>query len=246
MKHFIFAVILLLSVGLLGACTGSGDVTTATGVTKATDTPTNTADTPGALPPLVKVRGDVYKDTGYVNSGMKCGTADGTIRTSVDVTKTPSNNDESNFGTGFEYQTWEPGYLNVKRGERWILFQDIAMNSTLMPKGVANFRAEVKESDTDRLMVQVVQVPPEYAWIFTKGQNRPELDVNNLKPIALPVDNLDYTKDGKTVDATGLTGKTVTVWFDGTISGTEPEMSYPAQLGQVYKIKVIEGTRKGA
>lgn len=239
MKHFIFAVILLLSVGLLGACTDSEDVTTATGVTKATDTPTSTANTPGALPPLVQVRGEVYKDTGYVNSGVTCGTADGTIRTSVDVTKTPSTDDESNFGTGFEYQTWEPGYLNVKRGERWILFQDIAMNSTLMPKGVANFRAEVKESTADRLMVQVTQVPPEYARIFTKGQKQPELDVNSLKPIALPVDNLDYTKDGTTVDATGLTGKIVTVWFDGTISGTEPEMSYPAQLGQVYKIEVI-------
>ena len=72
MKHFIFAVILLLSVGLLGACAGSGDDTTATGVTKATDMPTNTADTPGALPPLVQVRGEVYKDTGYVNSGVTC------------------------------------------------------------------------------------------------------------------------------------------------------------------------------
>ncbi|WP_298636082.1 hypothetical protein [uncultured Mobiluncus sp.] len=112
------------------------------------------------------------------------------------------------------------------------------MNSTLMPKGVANFRAEVKESYTDRLMVQVVQVPPEYAWIFTKGQNQPDLDVNSLKPIDLPVDNLDYTKDGTTVDATGLTGKIVTVWFDGTISGTEPQMSSLAQLGQVYKIEV--------
>jgi len=70
MKHLIFAVILLLSVGLLGACAGSGDATTATDVTKATDMPTDTADTPGALPPLVQVRGDVYKDTGYVNSGM--------------------------------------------------------------------------------------------------------------------------------------------------------------------------------
>lgn len=246
MKHFIFAVILLLSVGLLGACTGDGNATRATDVTKATDMPANTADTPGALPPMVQVRGDVYRDTGYVNSGVTCGTADGTILTSVDVTKAPSADDESNFGTGYEYQTWEPGYLNVKRGERWILFQDIAMNSTLMPKGVANFRADVKESDADRLMVQVVQVPPEYAWIFTRGQNRPDLDVTSLKPIALPVDNLDYTKDGKTVEGTGLTGKTVTVWFDGTISGTEPEMSSPARLGQVYKIEVREDTQKGA
>ncbi len=52
-------------------------------------------------PPLVKVAGTVYVDTGYQNAMVTCGTADGEIKTTVKETKRPANNDESNFGKGY-------------------------------------------------------------------------------------------------------------------------------------------------
>lgn len=69
-------------------------------------------------PPMVKVAGVVYRDTGYVNAMVTCGTADGEIRTTVDGTKKPANDDESNFGKGYSYQIWDKGYINVRVNNR--------------------------------------------------------------------------------------------------------------------------------
>ena len=239
----------LAAVALLGACTGSAgggkngaqtldarDLPVEK-VTDASTTPT-LAETLNAMPPQVKVRGQVYQDTGYVNSAVTCGTTSGKIVSSVDSWKTPEKDDESNFGVGFGYQRWDPGYLNVRKGDKWLMFQDIAMNSSTIPQGVANFSAKVVETDEDRLLVRVSEIPEEYKWVFAQKSQTTPPDKNLIKPIALPIDNLDYSKDGKTVTAEGLKGKTVKVWFDGTVTKTEPEMSYPAQLGKVYKIVV--------
>lgn len=43
----------------------------------------------GNYPPMVKVAGVVYKDTGYENAMVTCGTADGEIKTTVDGKKMP-------------------------------------------------------------------------------------------------------------------------------------------------------------
>lgn len=250
----------LAVVALLGACTGSagggkngaqatdnGDLSVEkvsdvgdTGGESVNDRGAKSSglETHSARPPQVKVRGQVYQDTGYVNSAVTCGTTSGKIVSSVDSWKTPEKDDESNFGVGFGYQRWDPGYLNVRKGDKWLMFQDIAMNSSTIPQGVANFSAKVVETDEDRLLVRVSEIPEEYKWVFAQKSQTTPPDKNLIKPIALPIDNLDYSKDGKTVTAEGLKGKTVKVWFDGTVTKTEPEMSYPAQLGKVYKIVV--------
>ena len=76
-------------------------------------------------PPMVKVNGTIYVDTGYENAMVTCGTADGQIKTTVDGRKIPSKDDESNFGKGYGYQVWENGYINVQIDNRWILFRDL-------------------------------------------------------------------------------------------------------------------------
>ena len=180
------------------------------------------------LPPMVKVKGIIYKNTGYQNGMVTCGTADGEIKTTVEATKEPERDDESNFGKGYEYQSWEDGYINVEIDNKWMLFKDIALkdNEEEIPKWVCHFTAEVISTEEDSLMVQATEIDDEFYFkkILTK-------------PIALPVDNLRHEKDG-VLTTEGLEGKTVEVYFGGEIEHTEPESSLPISIGDVYRIEV--------
>lgn len=181
------------------------------------------------LPPTVMVDGRLYTDMGYVNSSVTCGTPDGVITSSVDPSKTPEKDNESNFGMGYEYQLWDSACINVKINDKWIIFQDMAISSRTIPDCVAHFTAEVTETEDDSLLVIVTDIPDKFDWLLG------EL----IKPVRLPIDNPVYTKDGKTATAEGLKGKEVEVWFDGILENDNPLMSSPAKLGKVYKISVI-------
>lgn len=180
------------------------------------------------LPPMVKVKGIIYKNTGYQNAMVTCGTADGEIKTTVEATKEPERDDESNFGKGYEYQSWEDGYINVKIDNKWMLFKDLGLKykEDEIPKWVGHFTAEVISTEEDSLMVQATEIDDEF--FFKKVLT---------KPIALPIDNLRHEKDG-VLTTEGLEGKTVEVYFGGEIEHTEPESSLPISIGDVYRIEI--------
>ncbi len=179
-------------------------------------------------PPMVKVKGKIYVDTGYENAMVTCGTADGQIKTTVDGKKMPSKEDESNFGKGYGYQIWEDGYINVQIDNRWILFRDLdqKVESREIPEWVAHFTGKVIKTEEDSLMVETTQIDDRFYFkrIMTK-------------PISLSIENLNYSKDGK-VTTEGLRGKTVEVYFGGKIKNTEPENSAPIFLENIYRIIV--------
>lgn len=66
----------------------------------------------------------LYKDTGKINTEMKCGTMDGKILTSVDESEMPDNDDESNFGTGYEYQIGEKD-ITVEIDDKYYIFEKV-------------------------------------------------------------------------------------------------------------------------
>jgi len=180
------------------------------------------------LPPMVKVKGIIYKNTGYQNAMVTCGTADGEIKTTVEATKEPERDDESNFGKGYEYQSWEDGYINVEIDNKWMLFKDLALkdNEDEIPKWVGHFTGKVISVEEDSIMVQATEIDDEFYFkkLFTK-------------PIVLAIDNLRHEKDG-VVSTEGLEGKFVEVYFGGEIEHTEPESSLPISIGDVYRIDV--------
>lgn len=179
-------------------------------------------------PPMVKVKGKIYVDTGYENAMVTCGTADGQIKTTVDGKKMPSKEDESNFGKGYGYQIWEDGYINVQIDNRWILFRDLDLKvkSREIPEWVARFTGKVINTEEDSLMVEATQIDDRFYFkkIITK-------------PISLSIENLNYSKDGK-VTTEDLQGKTVEVYFGGKIKNIEPENSAPIFLENIYRIIV--------
>lgn len=176
-----------------------------------------------AYPKAVKVSGIVYEDTGYENSMVTCGTADGEIKTAVSEKEMPVNDDESNFGTGYGYQVWEEGYINVEIDNKWILFKDIELkDDDSIPKYVAHFTAKITQADEDAIMVEATHVDEEFYFkeLLTK-------------PISLPLDAF-----GDSADIKDLAGKTVEIYFGGEIKNTEPESSVPIHLEKIYRIDV--------
>ena len=75
--------------------------------------PDLTESHPIANPPCVMVDGILYQDTGFVDSMVRCGNMDGEIDSAVDATELPSENNQSNFGTGMSYQRSSEGQLIV-------------------------------------------------------------------------------------------------------------------------------------
>lgn len=181
-----------------------------------------------ALPPMVKVEDHIYIDTGYVNSMVKCGTADGKINSTVSTSESPSANDQGNFGPGYDYQFSDSGYISLKIDDRWIIFRDIAISYNGPPKMVANFTAKVIGTDEDRLLVEVTSYTEEFLFMDQVE-----------KPVSLEIENLDYSKDGR-VTTQGLEGRSVKVFFNGDLINTDPLTSSPARLGQIYKIEVLD------
>lgn len=73
--------------------------------------------------PMVMVDGKLYYDTGEEsNMDARCGVMDGEITSSVDGSEIPSEDNQSNFGTGFGYQYGDNDTLEICMNGKWIIF----------------------------------------------------------------------------------------------------------------------------
>ncbi|MBS4960820.1 MAG: hypothetical protein KHZ62_08400 [Clostridiales bacterium] len=217
MKKAIYLLVLSMVFGLAGCGKSqenekpvSGNVSTQTEHEDNRDAVQNgqTADQ-GAYPPCVMVDGVVYKDTGYVASMAGCGTMDGEIVSTVAATDLPSENNQSNFGSGYQYQRSSEGQIIVVIDGERIIFRDIEKDETSIPREVINFNAEVKEI-TGNGQLLVTHVSTAEGFQMSNG---------------------DYYVSTENLAEDVQVGDMVTIWFNGMI-----EETYPAQLGVVYRI----------
>lgn len=76
------------------------------------------------LIPMVMVNGELYLDTGHESSvEARCEMMDGEITSSVDGSEQPTENDQSNFGTGFGYQYGsQEGLIEIFMNDKWWVF----------------------------------------------------------------------------------------------------------------------------
>ena len=92
MKRFLFLIMAIVAV-LSVACTKAGTNEIINTDKQSASAPVRKSasghkeKTEHNYPPMVKVAGVVYVDTGYENAMATCGTADGEIKTAVDWTK---------------------------------------------------------------------------------------------------------------------------------------------------------------
>jgi len=80
---------------------------------------------PGDRIPMVMVDGVLYYDTGRESTMEgRCGMMDGEITSSVDASQIPTEDNQSNFGTGFYYQYGINNSIEVQlEGGNWYVFQ---------------------------------------------------------------------------------------------------------------------------
>lgn len=163
-------------------------------------------------PPCVMVDNVVYQDTGFVSSMPSYGAVDGEIVSTVDSTEMPSENDQSNFGSGYQYQRISEDQIIVIINGKRIIFRNTEPNDTSIPTEVINFNAKVKEIKGGALLVSHISTAEGF-----------QMDGGDFY---VPIDNL--VEDVQV-------GDIVTIWFDGRI-----EETYPAELGEVYRIVKAE------
>ncbi len=218
MKKVIYLLVLCMVLGLTGCGRSqengknmSENVSTETKNEENSEVAQNgqTADTE-TYPPCVMVDGIIYKDTGYVSSMPGCGNMDGEITSTVDETDLPEENNQSNFGSGYQYQRSSEGQLIVVIDGNRIIFRDIEKNDTSIPMEVINFNAEVKGITDDGDLLVTHKSTAEGFQQMNDGE---------------------YYVSTENLEEDIQVGDIITIWFDGTILET-----YPAQLGVVYRI----------
>lgn len=100
-----------------------------------------------ALTPMVMVGGVLYFDTGRESTiDGRCGTPDGEITSTVDVTERPVKNDQSNFGAGFAYQYGEEETIEIERDGKWWVYESEMKRET---RNQENFEKAASEQPAD-------------------------------------------------------------------------------------------------
>ena len=74
--------------------------------------------------PMVRVNGKLYYDTGRESTIRgRCGNMDGGITSTVDGTEVPTEDNQSNFGSGFGYQYGADDTIEIYMNEKWFVFE---------------------------------------------------------------------------------------------------------------------------
>ena len=178
--------------------------------------PTETINTPEERNwdriPTVMIDGVLYESTGYISSAIGCGNMDGKITSTVEGNEAPKKNDQSNFGTGYDYQRSSEGQIVVVMDGMKVIFRDPEHSFTVdIPEEVLNFNAKVLEVRNGSLLVSFISTPDIFTPPFT-GQCVVRVNPQILK---------------EEVKA----GDTVRVWFDGLV-----QEIYPPILPNVYRV----------
>lgn len=76
------------------------------------------------LIPMVMVNGELYLDTGHESTAeARCGMMDGKITSEVDGSEKPTEDNQSNFGTGYGYQYGsQEGIIEIYMNDKWMVF----------------------------------------------------------------------------------------------------------------------------
>ena len=113
MKKILTLCLTLLLLISITACSGEKNITTAE------------LNTPVQEPKkMIFLDGELYIETGKEGDQNRlCGTPDGIISTTVSINNTPTQENQSNFGTGFGYQRTCDCEIDVLIDGKWQVFQ---------------------------------------------------------------------------------------------------------------------------
>lgn len=89
------------------------------------ETPPSDETTPVSTPSMLMVDNILYIFSGEESTLIgRCGVMDGEITSTVAVGETPTENNQSNFGTGYGYQSTGYGTIEVYIDDAWVIFRE--------------------------------------------------------------------------------------------------------------------------
>lgn len=141
-------------------------------------------------PRYVMIKSKLYEDTGEINKNMNCGTMDGKILTTVDAKEMPKKDNESNFGTGYEYQIGgEDGSITVKIDDKCLIFKEVKEEEKTEDKK-DDKKDEKKEEVKKEAKVELV---PEDQW--TEEEKKFFESAEALQEVAVDLLNAGLKED---------------------------------------------------
>lgn len=119
-------------------------------------------------PQVVMINGQLYYNTGKTNNIPRCGVMDGEILYSVETNIIPNRDNQSNFGTGYEYQLGAENTIDVFINDNWYIFNIFAEEELFEYNGIWYKSSELSSdtirwlqlSETDRMLSSYF--PPEF------------------------------------------------------------------------------------
>lgn len=116
-----------VSADIMGVESQAGDIVGAGATAAAAD---NTAGgVPAEVGELLRVRGQLYRNTGDTHNVLRCGMLDGRIASQVTAEEIPAEDDQSNFGVGFGYQYGGKNTIEVNMNDNWYVFRKVFVDS---------------------------------------------------------------------------------------------------------------------
>lgn len=124
--------------------------------------------------PIVMVKGKLYSATGEISTLIgRCGNLDGEIKSTVYENQIPTENDQSNFGSGYGYQfaPYDDGVaVEVYIDDQWWVFKAMEDKTSVEAR---NPYADIKVEDIQSVTVEV----------FPPGTTAPVTDLDEGVPV---------------------------------------------------------------
>lgn len=74
--------------------------------------------------PMLMINGELYFDTNHESDiNGRCGVIDGEISSTVGGSEIPTQDNQSNFGTGYEYQFIDENNIDIYMNKKWMRFE---------------------------------------------------------------------------------------------------------------------------
>jgi len=147
------------------------------------------------LIPMVMINGEIYIDTGKESTVTgRCGVMDGEITSTVDGTEKPAENDQSNFGAGYEYQRVDANHVDVVINGKWMTFikegfEDLpaAPAEPVLVKKFGEEESKALSGEDSDIITDIFE--SEAAWVDDMGKCRSDCEITvNGKTVAYSSD----------------------------------------------------------
>lgn len=99
---------------------------------------------------MIKVKDQIYVDTGKISTLPRCGMMDGKITSTVKYDEFPEKNDQSNFGKDYGYQFGGNDTIHVNMDGQWRIFTrqlETDIHSITITNGTTGEKLEISRSE---------------------------------------------------------------------------------------------------